>query len=213
MEFIAHRGLWKREEEKNTLLSLFEALEKGFGIETDIRDCNGELVISHDMAIIGSSPPLLSLFEFYRSKKLESTLALNIKSDGLQKNLKELIIRHQIKNYFVFDMSVPDTLGYIKGGIKTFSRRSEFERMSGVDAACHGTWVDELQEEWINESQLFELTANNNQICIASPELHSRDEKKQWVCLKDSIKKGLKSQQIMLCTDYPEKAKAFFEND
>lgn len=213
MEFIAHRGLWKREEEQNTLLSLFDALEKGFGIETDIRDCNGELVISHDMAIYGSSPLLSSLFEFYKSNGLETTLALNIKADGLQKKLKGLIIQYQVENYFVFDMSIPDTLGYIKNEITTFSRRSEFEPISRLNAACHGAWVDELQEEWINESQLFELTANNNQICIVSPELHLRDEKKQWACLKESIKKGLKSSQIILCTDYPEKAKAFFEND
>ena len=50
---LAHRGLWFCEEEKNSSNALFKALDLGFGIETDVRDLCGELIISHD-------PPMLN---------------------------------------------------------------------------------------------------------------------------------------------------------
>ena len=50
MEIVAHRGCWYSEEEKNTKEALIRAFEKRFGIETDIRDRNGQLVISHNIS-------------------------------------------------------------------------------------------------------------------------------------------------------------------
>ncbi len=50
IEILAHRGIWNKKLKKNSLDALTLALDMGFGIETDIRDRNGVLVISHDMA-------------------------------------------------------------------------------------------------------------------------------------------------------------------
>lgn len=50
IKIIAHRGMWFQQDEKNTFPAFERALQNGFGIETDFRDCNGELVISHDPA-------------------------------------------------------------------------------------------------------------------------------------------------------------------
>mgnify|MGYP006075220631 CR=1 FL=1 len=36
--------------EKNMVVAFQRSLELGFGIETDLRDYNGEIVISHDIA-------------------------------------------------------------------------------------------------------------------------------------------------------------------
>ena len=47
-EIIAHRGIWTKVEEQNSPLSLRNALSKGFGIETDLRYFNNEIIISHD---------------------------------------------------------------------------------------------------------------------------------------------------------------------
>jgi glycerophosphoryl diester phosphodiesterase len=45
---LAHRGYWLEPGEKNSLSAFRRAFEGGFGIETDIRDLDGELVVSHD---------------------------------------------------------------------------------------------------------------------------------------------------------------------
>jgi glycerophosphoryl diester phosphodiesterase len=51
MKIIAHRGMWFNKHEQNTLVAFERALENGFGIETDFRDFNGSLVISHDLPL------------------------------------------------------------------------------------------------------------------------------------------------------------------
>ena len=45
---LAHRGFWTEPAEKNSREALERAFREGFGIETDIRDRNGALVVSHD---------------------------------------------------------------------------------------------------------------------------------------------------------------------
>ena len=60
---------------------------------------------------------LLSLDEFldfYNSFDSNLPLALNIKSDGLTMYIKKSLEKYQIKNYFLFDMSVPDLMEYQK---------------------------------------------------------------------------------------------------
>ncbi|EHZ0305119.1 hypothetical protein K4888_001154 [Campylobacter upsaliensis] len=51
MQILAHRGFWREKKEQNSLASLAKAFEMGFGIETDLRDGGGNLLLSHDIAI------------------------------------------------------------------------------------------------------------------------------------------------------------------
>ncbi|MBO1273015.1 hypothetical protein J3L11_15310, partial [Shewanella sp. 4t3-1-2LB] len=104
---IAHRGFWKELSEQNSELAFRRAIECGFGIETDLRDFNEEIVISHNMA--NSSAILFDKFMELTQVNPHLTLALNIKADGLQESL----ISKTIANlHFYFDMSIPDMLGY-----------------------------------------------------------------------------------------------------
>ena len=50
MKIICHRGYWQEPSEKNSDIALRRGFSLGLGTETDIRDLNGELVISHDPA-------------------------------------------------------------------------------------------------------------------------------------------------------------------
>lgn len=60
IEILAHRGWWTSREDQNSLDALTRALTAGFGVETDIRDCAGRLVVSHDMP---TAPRLLEAAE------------------------------------------------------------------------------------------------------------------------------------------------------
>ena len=82
-------------------------VENGFGLETDIRDYKGELVISHDIPE-GGCLPFQRLLEIHRDLNSTLLLALNIKSDGLHGAIGELLKKYNVTNCFVFDMSVPD---------------------------------------------------------------------------------------------------------
>ncbi len=114
MEIISHRGYWKEINEKNTNTAFERSFSLNFGTETDLRDYMGNLVISHDIA---NSNCIIAdeFFLIYRRYAYQHlTLALNIKADGLQNELLKLLELHNIHNYFVFDMAIPDTIGYIK---------------------------------------------------------------------------------------------------
>jgi hypothetical protein len=50
IKILAHRGQWNLPEKKNSLSAFERAFSNGYGIETDIRDYKGELVISHNIA-------------------------------------------------------------------------------------------------------------------------------------------------------------------
>ena len=76
IEIIAHRGWWKVEDEKNTKIAFERAFDNGFGIETDLRDIKGEIVISHNMPK-GNEMSFEDLLKLLDSRDL--TLALNIK--------------------------------------------------------------------------------------------------------------------------------------
>ena len=64
MEIIAHRGFWRKKTDQNTIGAFKLALNNHFGIETDIRDQNGQLVISHDIPKT-KSIRLSELFKIY----------------------------------------------------------------------------------------------------------------------------------------------------
>lgn len=209
MEIISHRGYWRNEAEKNSLIAFNRSFELGFGTETDVRDYNGELVISHDIAD-SKAMKLERFFEVYKSFDGNLPLALNIKADGLQAKLKEALERFGIDNYFVFDMSIPETLSYLKLGFKVFTRQSEYEARPALYDAAAGVWLDEFQGHWITGSVLAEHSGNRKRICVVSPDLHKRDHQVEWNEYR-KLRRGPGDINMMLCTDFPEKAKEFFD--
>ena len=207
MEIISHRGFWEQPNEKNTEKSFIKSFNENFGTETDIRDFNGELVISHDIPD-RSCMSATRFFEIYNSFECKSTLALNIKSDGLQQKLLMLLNEYKINNYFVFDMSIPDALGYLKTNIAYFSRQSEYEPKPSLYENCNGIWLDSFEDKWFSTELILNHLKNNKKVALVSPELHKRNHKEFWEYLK--ISDLFKNKNLILCTDLPNDAKQFF---
>lgn len=208
MIVLSHRGYWKTKEERNTLTAFQRSFELGFGTETDIRDYKGELVISHDPAT-EKEMTVRSFFEVYKSYNQDLPLALNIKADGLQLKLANLLNEYSITNYFMFDTAVPDGLLYIKQNMITFTRQSEYEQVPSFYELADGVWLDEFKEHWISESVIRNHLSAHKKVCIVSPDLHQREYENEWKQYKD-IDKQLDIESLMICTDYPEEAKNYF---
>jgi hypothetical protein len=210
MQIISHRGYWKDDSEKNTVIAFKRSFSLSFGTETDLRDYMGKLVISHD--IPGNdcvrADDFFSIYNQYNNHPL--TLALNIKADGLQFQLQKLLEQHNIQNYFVFDMAVPDTLGYIKQGIRYYTRQSEYELQPAFYEASAGIWLDAFHSVWFTNKEIEGHLNKKKQVAIVSPELHKREHLSLWEQLK---KDGLhQAEDVILCTDFPEEAHGFFNN-
>jgi glycerophosphoryl diester phosphodiesterase len=207
MIILSHRGYWKTAEEKNTPAAFERSFSLAFGTETDFRDRAGELVIAHDPAG-EDSLPANSFFAMYCQYAQDLPLALNIKADGLQKLLAAALAEYQIRNYFVFDMSIPDMLGYIKAGLNVFTRQSEYEPEPALYEQSQGVWIDAFHTDWVDEATLEKHLKNGKQVCIVSPDLHKRPYEEFWGKLAKMPITA--SSNIMLCTDYPEQAKEIF---
>ena len=210
MRIISHRGYWIKDSEKNTVSAFERSFSLNYGTETDIRDFDGELVISHDVAN-KSCIKLTDFFNIYNSKNKKLLLALNIKSDGLQKMLFEFLKVHSINNYFVFDMSIPDTIMYLKEGMNVFIRQSEHELGTSFYESASGIWLDAFDGVWYSEELVKKHLNNGKKVAIVSSELHNREYLKHWTLLKSwNI---LNDDNLILCTDLPEKAIKFFKNE
>lgn len=207
MQIISHRGYWKTPEERNKVVAFERSFMMGFGTETDLRDAAQQVVISHDMAdkTAISFEAFLQLFVQY-DKQLP--LALNIKADGLQNEVKKQLEAFGIDNYFFFDMSVPDALLYAKAGLIFFSRQSEYETEPAFYNDAAGVWLDAFNEQWYNADLLKKHLDNGKQLAIVSPELHKRPYQVLWEFLM--LNEFNKSEHIILCTDIPEEAATFF---
>lgn len=206
MNILCHRGKWESPEDKNSLRALALAIDSGLGIETDVRDCDGKLVISHDPPTKGKAILLDDFFLYYSKSKSSPCLALNIKSDGLQDQLLKKIQEYGIENYFVFDMSVPDTLGYIKMGMPVAARISEYEQEGKLLEMAEFVWLDAFGSEWFSIEFINQLLAKGKKIAIVSPELHRRSHSQFWSSLQPLVGNA----NLYLCTDFVNEAMELF---
>ena len=208
IKILSHRGYWKKVEEKNTIQAFENSFSHGFGLETDIRDLNGKLVVSHDIPI-EFALSVDELFTLYKKYGSNFCLAINIKSDGLHELLIKLLDEYDIKNYFLFDMSVPDAVIAKMKGLNIFTRQSEYEQTCSLYHYAQGVWMDEFESPWITNEHILEHIKNGKMVCIVSPELHGREYMEKWMIYKELNKiKGI--DNVYLCTDFPDKAKDYF---
>lgn len=212
LRILAHRGLWTSRPERNSLHACTEAFRQGFDVELDVRDYARRLVVCHD-------PPDSEevLFEeVLRAWAREGgarTIAINVKSDGLQPLLAETLRRHRIETYFVFDMSVPDLVGYRRAGLRYFTRQSDLEPVPHCLDGAAGVWFDGFERDWDDVDTLLGCATRGLDVALVSPELHGREHHAFWSRLRTSL--GTWPPQardrLWLCTDHPGDCRAYFD--
>lgn len=200
IEILAHRGFWKTPEEKNKKVAFERAFDNGFGIETDLRDICGKIVISHDMPH-GDEITFEEVLQILDGRNLP--LALNIKADGQAKEIKRLLEKYNHTNYFTFDMSIPEMVVQNNLGLKFFTGLSDIIKKPIMFEQAQGIWLDSFNSDWFYNKEIVELQKQDKKICIVSPDLHKREYENIWNRYKNI-------EGIMLCTDYPDVAKEYF---
>ncbi|NMZ69247.1 hypothetical protein SAMN05216370_0479 [Pseudomonas peli] len=206
MIVLSHRGYWLERSERNQRIAFERSFQLGYGTETDLRDAGGEIVISHDVAT-GDELTLAQALDIYR---LYSDgvlpLALNIKADGLAGFVKKALESLPGLDAFVFDMAVPDMRSYFEAGIPVFTRMSEAERQPVWLDYSAGVWLDSFGPTWYDEELVGELLSTGKRVCVVSSELHMREPQDLWSMLTHHAA----APNLMLCTDRPEQARAYF---
>jgi hypothetical protein len=201
---LAHRGAWTTKAEQNRSDRLAKALGDGFGIETDLRDRLGRVVVSHDMP--GAESPLLDECwgQWSELASPARVLALNVKADGLADVMAPLVAGLE-DSLFFFDMSVPDMRHYLRLGLPTFTRHSDAEPSPAYYAQSAGVWMDELDGEWIDAAAIQAHLDAGKQVALVSGELHRRDRGPIW----ELARRFRHDDRVLVCTDLPAELQEF----
>jgi len=166
MEYIAHRINRIKELKK---------IPKEYGVELDLRDFGGRLVLQHEPFMDGED------FAEYLKHYDHGTMILNIKSERIEYKVLELVQKYNIKDYFFLDSSFPMIYSLSKSGEKNIALRfSEFE---GIDTILNmkgkidWIWVDCFSKLPIDNENYNLLKQHGFKFCLVSPELQGQDEK------------------------------------
>lgn len=166
MHFIAHRV--------NTIKDLLNTPVE-YGVEVDLRDFGEKLVLQHDPFKDGES------FEEYLKNYNHGTMILNIKSEGIEIKVLELIKQYNVKSYFFLDCSFPMiNLLSSKGERNIALRFSEFEgidTISLMSKKIEWIWVDCFTKLPISFKNYKIFKDLNYKLCLVSPELQNQDLK------------------------------------
>lgn len=159
--FICHRV--------NTLREL-KNVPIEYGVEVDLRDdLEGNIYIQHDPFIKGES------FEEYLKYYNHAIIILNIKSEGIEHKVLELMDKYKIENYFLLDCSFPMLYKLCKCGENKIAQRfSEFENVN-TSIETEWIWVDCFNKLPINRENYKNLKRKGYKLCLVSPELQSRN--------------------------------------
>jgi hypothetical protein len=169
------------------------------GIEIDLRDdIYGNIYLHHDPYLMGEK------FDDFLNNYKHSFIILNIKSEGIEFKIMEILKKFKITEYFFLDSSFPMIYKLSKNNIKNIALRfSEFEGLDTIKSMqnkINWIWVDCFTKNPLNKKLYDQFKSMNYKLCFVSPELQQQTEK------IDIYKKYFKDNNIhfdMICTkDY-----------
>ncbi len=189
---IAHR--------RNTL-ELLRNTPKEYGVEVDIRSHADRLIIHHDPFVDGES------FEHWLSEYQHGTLILNVKEEGLEARLIQLMQQYGINDFFFLDQSFPFLIKWSTQGERRCAVRiSEFESIETaltLKGKIDWAWIDCFNHFPLSQNQATQLKTAGFKLCLVSPELQGRNAETEI----PKLHKLLVEQQISadaVCTKQPE---------
>jgi glycerophosphoryl diester phosphodiesterase len=191
-QIYAHRGMWRNSILPNSIEALETALNHGFSLETDFRVRQNMLVIAHDT---NDTDPQVDFQQLFLT-----SVAINIKEDGLIsffRGWEEEIVN---SNSFFFDGSIPEMYRFHKASLPHALRLSEYEQELPWKSPV--IWLDSFESDWwIKREGIFELLTTSK-VVVVSPELHKRDHRKVWDLVLERMQRG--QENLSICTDFPE---------
>lgn len=156
----------------NTIKQLKET-PMGCGVEVDLRQFNNQIILQHDPFKGGI------LFEEFLKYYNHSFIILNIKSEGIEKEVFKLIKLYNIKDYFFLDVSFPNIIKLVNDGVHNIAVRcSEYECLQtalNLKGKVDWIFIDNFNYLPLHSNRYQEMT-NHFKLCIVSPELCGRKE-------------------------------------
>ena len=173
--------------------------EKIYGVEIDVRTFNNKLILSHDPFQNGCF--LVDWLENFKHK----FLIINVKEDGLEGEILDLLDRFKIRNFFFLDQPFPTIINLVKNNLFISALRiSEFENVNlyAFKDKLEWIWLDSFNNFNLEDIHWDEFRRLNFKICLVSPELQGR-ESSEIILIKDFLMLN-KILIDAVCTKKPE---------
>lgn len=184
---------------RNTIAEL-EATDKRYGVEVDIRSYGDLLVIHHDPFVKGI------LFSDWLTSFQHNTLILNVKEEGLEERLLDLMGQHGIEHFFFLDQSFPFLIKIAESGESRCAVRvSEFESIDtalSLAGKVEWVWVDCFSRFPLDAHSADRLVSAGFKLCLVSPELQGRSAPEEIPLLRKLLARE-KIEPHAVCTKDP----------
>lgn len=181
----------------NNLESLKKTPDK-YGVEIDLRSENKKIFLSHDPFTKG---PLL---ENWLKNFNHKIIVLNVKEEGLEVKILDLLKKKKINNFFFHDQTFSSLLKQMKK-TKVSIRFSEFEDLKKKNylfRRIKWLWLDNFSKIDMNRKFYNFLKKRKVKICLVSPELVKiKNKQKIRAIFKKLINKKIMPDAV--CTKYP----------
>jgi hypothetical protein len=192
MEIVAHR--------RNSIGEL-AATPSHLGIEIDIRSRGNELIVHHDPFADGE------LLEQWLDHFRHGLLILNVKEEGLEDRLNELMSARGIDRFFFLDQSFPFLVRTAARGERRCAVRvSEFESVAtalSLASRIEWAWIDCFTRFPLDATAAESLVQAGFRLCLVSPELQGRAAETEIPALRRLLdSEGIAADAV--CTKRPE---------
>jgi len=210
---LSHRGnlAGPSPAHENRLSTVRDALELGWGIETDIRRSpEGEFYIAHDPQTAISGLLAEKFCAAFRAHPA-ATIALNIKELGDEQALIDFLSAQRVlAQVFLFDMELIEPVAgatarrfreihpAVALAARVSDRGETIERALGIPEASV-IWLDEFDRPWATERDVRRLKDAGRVVHAVSPDLHKHSFEATRARWLDFIRWGVDG----ICTDYP----------
>jgi hypothetical protein len=167
------------------------------GVEVDLRYDGDDIILHHDPYSKGQ------LFEDYLKHYKHRFIVLNVKSEGIEKKILQILNKFNIQDYFFLDLSLPYLIKYMNSGeTKIAVRFSEHEPMEFVlkfKNKVEWVWVDCFTKFPLDHDAYNKLSPFFK-FCLVSPELQGHPT--DWVTKFKAKTSTMKIDAV--CTKKPE---------
>jgi hypothetical protein len=179
-------------------------LNPEFGAEIDVRTFGDKIVVSHDP--FNSNAPL---FEQWIKSYKHKTLIINVKEEGLEPRIKDIMSKYPIIDFIFLDQSFPFLIkGLRENDTRTALRFSNFESIENLEMivnelACkpNWLWIDDFIGRWSHIEHLKNIDLTGIRTCVVSPELHGRTLELEGIGMKKIFESF---SPTAICTKNPE---------
>ncbi|MHA1597593.1 MAG: phosphatidylinositol-specific phospholipase C/glycerophosphodiester phosphodiesterase family protein [Alphaproteobacteria bacterium] len=184
----------------NTVRALADVPAK-YGVEIDIRSSGDDLILHHDPFQTGET------FADWITHYDHRMLILNVKEEGLEARLLDIMAAQGIEDFFFLDQSFPFLIKTSGAGEKRSAVRiSEYESIElalSLAGRVDWVWVDCFSRFPLDAEMAERLTAAGFKLCFVSPELQGRTGPDAVRAMRDEIQHhGITGHAV--CTKTPD---------